>query len=254
MSPPIPYRSTIRHVRIEGVDRRFSYRHVLWLVDLDDVPTLSNGRLRRALLPHFAARDHFGDPGASLRSNVEQYLTERGIDLDGGKVLMLANPRSFGYAFNPLTVYWCYRRDETLACVIAEVQNTYGGRHCYLVLPDADGHSQADKEFYVSPFLAVDGSYDMRFGEPGEELDIAITLRRGSPSEAVFRASLRGTRLPQPRSFLAAALRRPGSSWRVIALIRWQGLRIWARRVPIVPRPVSAAGPVPSSAQPSVEP
>jgi DUF1365 family protein len=241
VSPPVPYRTTIHHSRTERVRRRFQYRHFTWLVDLDDVPPAprrSTWGPLVALVPHFASRDHLGDPDATLRSNVERFLAGHHVDLAGGRILMLANPRSFGYAFNPLTVFWCYHRDETLACVIAEVQNTYGQRHPYLVRPDQDGRAETDKEFYVSPFFPVSGSYDMRFGEPGEQINVSITLRRGAAREPAFHAIVRGTREPQPRSFLTGALRHPWASWRAIALIRWQGIRLWARQVPIVPRPI----------------
>ena len=69
--------------------------------------------------------------------------------------------------FNPLSVHWCYRADQSLACIVAEVHNTYGGRHAYLLHPDERGRAQAGKEFYVSPFLEVSGRYRMRFSPPG---------------------------------------------------------------------------------------
>ena len=198
----------------------------------------------RALRPlaTFEARDHFGDPDATLRANVDAYLAEHGIDLHGGRVLMLANPRSFGYVFNPLTIYWCY--DEVgrrRVCVIAEVHNTYGGRHCYLLAPDAGGHADVAKEFFVSPFFAVDGRYEMRFSEPGDDLEVSIVLRRGESMEPVFRAKLAGHRtVARVRSVSRAAARHACGSWKVIALIRWQGIRLWLRRVPLVPRPQPA--------------
>ena len=156
----------------------------------------------------------------------------------GGRVLMLANPRSFGYVFNPLTIYWCHDVTGKPACVIAEVHNTYGGRHCYLVAPDASGRAEVDKDFFVSPFFAVDGRYEMRFSEPGEALEVSIALRRGESMEPVFRATLAGHRtVARVRSVSRAAARHACGSWKVIALIRWQGFRLWLRRVPLVPRP-----------------
>ena len=151
---------------------------------------------------------------------------------------MLANPRSLGHVFNPLTVFWCYGPSGELRAVIAEVHNTYRGRHCYLLRPDVDGHARVDKEFYVSPFFTVDGTYDMKFSEPGEELQINIDLRRGSGAEPAFRASVAGRRLPRSRgSIIRAVLAQPFVSRRVMLLIRWQGVRLWLRRVPVVPRP-----------------
>jgi DUF1365 family protein len=232
---PALYATTIEHERRTPVRHAFHYRHTMWLVDLDAVPKVPRA-LR--LLATFAARDHFGDPDATLRANVDAYLAEHGIDLHGGRVVMLANPRSFGCVFNPLTVYWCHDEVGFAVCVIAEVHNTYGGRHCYLLTPDAAGHAEVAKDFYVSPFFAVDGRYEMRFTEPGEDLEVSILLRRGESMEPVFQALLAGHRtVARVRSLSWAAARHACGSWKVIALIRWQGIRLWLRRVPLVPNP-----------------
>jgi DUF1365 family protein len=233
---PVLYRSRIAHGRTERVAHGFSYRHPTWLVDLDAVPNLPRG-LRT--LGAFDARDHFGDPRASIRTNVEGYLAGQGVEVAGGRVLMLANARSFGYTFNPLSVFWCYDRDDILVGVIAEVHNTYGERHCYLLRPDADGRAGTAKEFYVSPFFAVDGHYEMRFTDPRAigELRVEITLSRDHLT--VFRASLTGRADTAAPSFLRGALRHPFGGQRVMALIKLQGIRLWLRRLPVVPRPAA---------------
>ena len=230
------YRTRIRHGRVERIRHGFDYRHVMRLVDVDDLPVAPRG-LRGIL--SFRARDHFGDPDVSIRANVDAFLAEQGADGPRGRVLLLTNPRSFGYTFNPLSVFWCYEPDGALRGIIAEVHNTYGQRHCYFVRPDALGEARVDKAFYVSPFFDVDGRYDMRLGEPGDDLDLAITLRRGVDEHPAFTATVRGRREPRPvRSVVGAALRHPFGGLRVIARIRLQGIRLWLRRVPIVPRPV----------------
>ena len=120
------YEVTISHARSAPLRNVFRYRGYLWLVDLDHLP-------RVPWLARFRARDHLGDPRASIRANLEAFLAARGVDLGGGRVTMLAQARVLGYVFNPLTVYWCHRPDDTLACVVAEVHNTYRQRHAYLL-------------------------------------------------------------------------------------------------------------------------
>ena len=230
------YRTRIGHGRTERVTHGFAYRHSMWLVDLDDVPVLSRP-LR--LLGRFDARDHLGDPASTIRANVDAYLATEGVDLDGGRVVMLTNARSWGYTFNPLSIFWCYGRNEELAGVVAEVHNTYGERHCYFLRPDADGRADAAKEFYVSPFFAVDGRYEMQFTEPGEALRVDIALRRAASPEPVFRATLDAERDRAHPSFLAGTLRHPFASHRVMVLIKLQGIRLWLRRLPVIPRPVA---------------
>jgi hypothetical protein len=158
MSEARIYHCAVRHVRRDPVRNDFTYRTVMWLVDLDRIPRLP-GPLR--LLAEFRPADHAGDPRRGLRNNVESFLAGEGIDLRGGRVLMLAAARSFGHVFNPLTVYWCHEETGRLACVIAEVHNTYGGRHRYLLRPDEAGRAEVGKEFCVSPFYPVAGRYAM---------------------------------------------------------------------------------------------
>ena len=114
---------------------------------------------------------------------------------------MLASARSgagrASYVFNPLSTHWCYRADGSLACLVAEVHNTYGERHAYLLRPDDAGRAEADKEFYVSPFFAVAGRYLMRFSAPGPRLQITMALRQDGATP--FTASVRGTARPATR-------------------------------------------------------
>ena len=142
---------------------RHAFRHRVyqWLVDLDDVPR-QPWYLRA--FARFSSADHLGDPGLPIKRNVENYLARSGIRLGaGGRVLMLANARVLGHVFDPLSVFWCYAADGVLICVVAEVHNTYGERHAYLLRPDGAGAAVTDKAFYVSPFFDVSGSYALRF-------------------------------------------------------------------------------------------
>ncbi len=104
---------------------------------------------------------------------------EHGIDLTGGRVLLLCYPRLLGYTFNPLSVYFCYRADGDLALMIYEVRNTFGDIHAY-VLPVKPGEfsaagvrQQQDKLFYVSPFIDMAMRYHFRVSPPGERRQAA---------------------------------------------------------------------------------
>jgi DUF1365 family protein len=115
-------------------------------------------------------------------------------------------------------------------CVVAEVHNTYGGRHCYLLRTDDQGRASVGKEFYVSPFLEVDGHYVMRLPKPGDQLSVTIALRQNG--KTTFSATMKGTR----SSGLRMLLKRPLMPQRVSALIRRHGVALYLRRVPIIPR------------------
>ena len=227
------YECRISHVRTAPLRNAFRYRSYQWLVDLDYLP-----RLAPWLVPlaSFRARDHLGDPLRSIRGNVDGYLADRGIDLRGGRILMLANARVLGYVFNPLTVYWCHRPDGTLACVVAEVHNTYGQRHAYLLHTDDRGRAQVPKEFYVSPFYPVDGQYRMSLPEQDSRLALSIVL--GRPDGHSFTASVRGRGVPATgRALLASAVRHPWSTAAVSGRIRWQGIKLYFRGLRVAPRP-----------------
>ena len=221
------YRTTIRHTRRRPFPRTFENASHTWLVDLDDLPD-------HGVAGRFEARDHLGDPDRSIRSNVEAFLARNGVELDDGRVLMAAHARAFGYCFNPISVFWCLDNTGRQVATVVEVHNTYGDRHAYLVHPDARGRASVPKAMYVSPFHGTDGMYDLAVPLPGDRLHIAVTLR--SDDGAVFSASLSGTRTPGPasrrRAWRAAPAALHGS-----LLIRAHGIRLWARRLPVRPRP-----------------
>lgn len=228
------YRCAIGHVRTAPVRHSLRHRTYMWLIDPDRPPELP--RLLRPLA-RFDARDHFTGRGPTLRAGLDAFLAAHGVDLEGGPVLMLTHARVFGYVFNPLTLYWCHGPDGAPRCVVAEVHNTYGERHSYLLRPDASGKASVDKEFYVSPFFPVDGRYRMRLPEPGERLDLSVRLERdgGRP----FTATVRGERrAASPGALLRLAVRHPWSTLAVSAAIRLHGIRLFLRRLPVQPRPV----------------
>ena len=208
------YETTVHHARRSPLRHAFRYRSRSWLVDLDALPRKG-----------FEARDHVGDPHLALRENVDALLAEHGLRCD--RVLMLANPRRLGHVFNPLSVHWCLDANDGLVATVAEVHNTYGGRHAY-VLPA--GTATADKAFYVSPFHAVAGWYELELPRPDAFVRLTVTYHRDGAEP--FVASVRGTRLDHhrigPRDLVATRL----VAWR----IRVQGIRLWAHRLPVVPR------------------
>ena len=243
VATPALYDVRIAHTRSAPVRNSFSYRGHLWLVDLDDVAAgrLTQGRpLPRWLRAQarFDATDHLGDPARSIKANVVAFARLHGVE-DVARVVMLASARTgagrASYVFNPLSTHWCYRADGSLACLVAEVHNTYGERHAYLLRPDDAGHAEADKTFYVSPFFAVDGRYRMRFSAPADRLSITMALQRGGTTP--FTARVSGTARPATRRrVLAATVRQPMMSLRFALLIRLQGVNLWLHRLPVIAR------------------
>lgn len=234
------YRTTVRHTRRRPWRRTFELTSHTWVVDLDDLPR--HGRLA-GVKGSFESRDHLGDPAVRIRTNVEGFLDLQGVSLDRdgrrGRILMAAQPRAFGYCFNPISVFWCFAGDQDLAdvpeAVVVEVHNTYGDRHAYLVRPDEQGRAETPKAMYVSPFHGTDGTYTLavptpRAGSHGR-LDIAVSLT--TDDGAVFSASLVG----RPEHRRHSAWRAAPQALRGSLLIRAHGIWLWARRLRIQPRP-----------------
>lgn len=228
----------IVHSRTTPVRHAFRYRSSSWLVDLDDPP-----QVPRMLAPfaRFRPDDHFPEPTRpedTLRGRLDAHVAGAGVTPVRGRVVALTSARVAGYVFNPLSVFWCHDVDGSLAYVVAEVHNTYGERHCYIVTTDADGRAEVDKEFYVSPFNDLSGRYRLHFPEPSAAGHVSVEVVLTRPDQEPFTARLTGIAEPAttPR-VLAAQLRAPLAPLVVAARIRWHGIRLWARRLPLVARP-----------------
>ena len=140
------------------------------------------------------------------------------------------------HTFDPLSVFWCISPALEVTCVVAEVHNTHGERHAYLLKPDGTGRAHAEKTFYVSPFFTVDGNYDLRFTLGPDKVASSVTLAQGG--SAVFVATFEG--LPKPatsRRLSALLIKMPLMTHRGSVLIRIHGVWLWLRRLPVVERP-----------------
>ncbi len=227
----------VSHARRSPLKHRFRYRVYQWLVDLDALPNEHGPQLPRWLRPFstFSAADHIGDPTATLRSNIERFCATQGVDISGHRILMLANARVLGHTFDPLSVFWAIAPDDSLTCIVAEVHNTYGERHAYLLQTDETGRGQVDKAFYVSPFFTVDGRYDLQFELTPGVVSSTVVLKQDG--DAVFSATFRGEPKPATPSRLARhIISMPLMTHRTSLLIRMHGVWLWLRRLPVVPR------------------
>jgi DUF1365 family protein len=164
---------------------------------------------------------------------VEQQLGFR----PAGPVRMLTQPRTFGYVFNPVTIYYCHDEHEQLAAIAAEVTNTpWGERHTYVLDARTDTHKRFRKDFHVSPFFPMDHDYDWRFSAPDAALEVHMSnlAREG----AVFHAGLVARRRELSAATLAGVLLRyPLQSLRLHLAIYWQAALLYAKRTPFHTHP-----------------
>jgi DUF1365 family protein len=246
------------HRRHHPRNHYFRYRAFWLLIDVDELPRLTAGlRLfshNRSAVFSLLDTDHGDGSMTPLRSQVERCLSEAGLDICGGRIDLLCMP-SLGCCFNPLSVYFCHRVDGTLAATIYQVHNTFGERHRYILAArrcDGAIHQRCDKSFYVSPFFATDLSYEFRVAGPNEH--VAVAIRAGTQQGTIFRAALVGSRRElSDRTLMRLLLMMPLLSWKVIAAIHWQALRLWLKGVRYHRRdrgPMRATGPL----SPGIEP
>jgi DUF1365 family protein len=249
------YVGRVMHQRLKPVRHRLQYRVFSLLVDIDALPTLAQ-RLRLFSLNRFNLfslheRDHGAGEGDGLRTHVERQLHAAGL-AGGGAIRLLTMPRLLGYAFNPLSVYYCDRPEGGLQAILYEVNNTFGQRHSYLI-PVNDAQRRAThieqhcaKRFHVSPFMDLDMRYVFRVeppaaGRPGLAVGITVADADGP----VLFARIDARRKPLTDGALALAfVTHPLLTLKVVAAIHWEALRLWLKGAPFRRCPPAPAQPV----------
>lgn len=237
------YTGSVMHRRLHPRRHRFRYRAFWLLLDLDEVGLLSS-RLRwfsynRPNVFSLYDRDHGDGSATPLRTQIEARLREADIDIAGGRIELLCMPRTLGYCFNPLSIFFCYRADGALAALIYQVHNTFSERHSYVIRVEREGvalRQRCRKLFYVSPFLDMEMRYDFRIEGPDERLVVGICA--SSSAQPVLSAVLSGDRQPlTDRTLRRVFLTIPAVTLKVIAAIHWEALRLWAKRIALRRRP-----------------
>lgn len=175
------YVGHVVHQRHRPKKHSLRYRVFSVLIDLDELPALDGLRWfahNKAALFSFRDADHAD--GGNLRNWVSAQLAGEGLPAPG-RIRLLCYPRILGYVFNPLTVWYCDDAAGAPLATIYEVHNTFGERHTY-VLPSAADRQEADKAFYVSPFIDMNCHYAFKLSAPDEKILVAINeTQDGAP-------------------------------------------------------------------------
>ena len=237
---PAIYRGTLRHRRLTPVWHEFTYPLFMVLLDVDRIPELK--RISRFLSHNrwnwasFDDRDHFGDPDLPLRQRLEADAASHGLQLPQGPVYLLTHLRYLGYAFNPVSFFYCCGASGEVEMMLAEVNNTCGESRNYWLSserqkPLASAHFySATKAMYVSPFIPMDIEYDFIFTPPGDNLVVHMNIKdRG---KIFFDATLKLEKEPwTSKSLHEALLQYPWMTAKVIGAIHCQALQLYFKRI-----------------------
>lgn len=188
----------------------------------------------------------YGDRGAPPESWIKSVLADWTLTEADGEIVLVTMPRVFGFVFNPVSFWLCFDRSNRLRAVLAEVNNTFGERHCYLcfhddhrpIAPQDDLHTR--KVFHVSPFIDVKGEYHFRFSAAPDRIAIAIDLF--DDDGLLLSTTIGGSLRPLTTwRLLRALLINPVLPFKVVGLIHYQALKLWIKRTRLFHKPAPPA-------------
>lgn len=237
-------RGEVWHKRLRPVEHAFAYPTGFLMLPMRSLRAAPDATLRRnrAALVSFHDADH-GEGGPDALAWAERLLADNGVRDADGEIWLQTSPRMLGHAFKPVSFWFAHRADDSLAAVLAEVNNTFGERHVYLLDGPAlrwGAEVSARKVFHVSPFNRVAGHYRFRFLRtatgPREHLLARVDL--DDDDGPLLQTALSGELQPLTAASLRAlVLSRPLMTLGVLARIHWQALKLWRRRVPFFGKP-----------------
>jgi uncharacterized protein len=241
------YEGSVRHRRFEPARHELRRPVAMTLIDIDEVAAsidvLPLWSTRRWAPVRYRRTDYLDGTDRPLPEALGDVIEHRLGRRPTGRIRMLTHLRTWGWLFNPITVYWCDAADGSLDIVVLEVTSTPWGERCWYVVEAerASGRGAVfPKALHVSPFMSMALDYRLSFTAPGSAPASPLTVRLELLDQGgkIFDAdlSLRRSELT-PRSALVVLVRHPAQTLHISAAIRWHAVRLWAKRVPIVRHP-----------------
>jgi uncharacterized protein len=240
------YKGQVNHRRFEPHAHSFTYSLFMMYVDLEELPTLFNKHFalshNKPGLAAFYRKDHHGNESTSLADSIRSLVKQRTGDTIEGSIRLLTHFRYFGYVFNPISLYFCYDKNNVgVTHVVAEVTNTpWKQQHCYVLAGHTDGNTfttpEHHKDFHVSPFMNMDMNYRWHIQIPNESLNVRIENIKDQSK--LFDASINLKKLELTSSNLSKTLLNfPLMTIKVVSAIHFQALKLWLKGIKYVPHP-----------------
>lgn len=247
------YFGEVMHERFKPFSHRFTYRVFSAFLDIDRIDDVAR-RTRlfsrnRFNLYSFYDRDHGPRDGSSLRRHVERLLKEAGQTFEPVQIRLLCYPRILGHVFNPLSIYYCYDPDGEIGALIYEVRNTFAEHHSYVAPVTSDEAAETgirqsrDKLFYVSPFIDMKARYNFTLRRPDQRLHVLI--RETTDGSDLLLACFTGKRRDLTgRNLMIATMKFPLMTFKVVAAINFEALRLWLKGAKFITRPAALNPPI----------
>ena len=240
------YVGKLRHRRFTPARHEFTYPLFMVFLDIDRLPELMRvspfAGYNRWNWASYQERDHFGDPGKALRERLLEDARRNGVELPDGQIFLLTHLRYLGYNFNPVSFYYCYDRAEKLQMIMAEVNNTFGETENYWLNSSDEQPAGQNrkyrllKRFHVSPFMKLGQEYEWTFTPSSECLINQCTSHENG--RAIFDSTLKLEHREWSRVELHRTLAQyPWVTLKVITGIHWEALKLFLKKVPVVPHP-----------------
>ncbi len=244
-APAFLIRGRVIHERLRPVYHRFIYPVFfvrLNLARLEETNSIWFG-INRFRLLSLRSRDYGAHDGGSLEAWIRALLRDETIHADG-EIWLQTFPRVFGFVFNPVSFWHCYDRNHALRAVLAEVNNTFGETHCYLLRPEnnqpinSESKMACKKMFYVSPFCEVKGTYRFRFHDSAKNVFTSIDYY--DEQGLLIKTAISGDlKIMDSKQQIKALLSQPFLTIGIVAGIHWQALKLWLKRVPLFSKPAA---------------
>ncbi|WP_242935454.1 DUF1365 domain-containing protein [Leptospira kobayashii] len=240
------YKASVSHTRTKPVKNQFTYKVFTFLIDLQELGDLDRNsfffRRNRFGFFSFYDKDHLQFGKKDTYENVKSFLTASGIKDSVGKIYLLTNLRILGYVFNPVSFYFCFSESGTLICSVPEVGNTFGEIKPYVglvnsgakgTISDPQIHLRTKKNFYVSPFISLDSEFEFRLNFPEGELKIGVDS--WEEGERILTTSFLGKKISfTDENLFILFCQYPFITVKIIALIHWQAVKLWIRKIPYI--------------------
>jgi len=238
----------IKHERLLPVKHTLQYPLYLYCLDLDELvmldralPCFGYNRFRPASLYD---ADYLDNSGGSIKEKLLRFLVRNGYGGQVSSVLLITSARYFNYVFNPVSFYCCFAKNGDLACIVVEVNNTFGERHVYIPEGVPEPHKglparfTAAKAFHVSPFNDMAGRYEFILSNFRDTLNVRINLHRDD--KLAFYAELWGDMRPlTAANHIKAFLKYPLVPHLSIPRIYWQAAKLFFhKKLPYHPKSI----------------